>query len=69
MSRYVDGVEPTHPDFHVCDPYYGYNLDSMDCGLAELRLPQGHLPVEYRQRSDEAAVIPFVFPSQVRFGM
>ncbi|KAL9116589.1 MAG: hypothetical protein Q9187_006886 [Circinaria calcarea] len=68
MSRYISGIEPTYPDFHLCNPYYGHNLDTIDCGLAELRLPQGATPREYRVRGDSAAINPWVFPSQVVFG-
>lgn len=69
MPRYISGVEPTFPDFHFCHPYYGQHLDTMACGLAELKLPQGAAPQEYRARSDPAAIYPWIFPSQFVFGL
>lgn len=58
-------VAPTAPDFHLCNPFYGTNLDHVHCDLAGGQLPIGSNPVVYELRG---STVPYVLPWTVQHG-
>lgn len=58
-------VAPTPPDFHLCDQFYGTNLDHVDCDLAGSQLPVGTNPVVYALRG---STVPYVLPWVAQHG-
>ena len=42
-------LAPTPPDFHVCSPMYGMDLDIYDCLRAVDQLARGSRPMPYRE--------------------
>lgn len=52
-------VAPIPPDFSICSPWYGEDLDALDCRWAAGNLPWGSQPVPFRlDRQPSVFVLP-----------
>ncbi|MCJ1229777.1 hypothetical protein MMC12_006447 [Toensbergia leucococca] len=59
-------IPPVAPDFYLCDPEYGYALETLDCNLAaDLQLPRGRESVNAFLNNPR---MPFSLPFTVTHG-
>lgn len=58
-------ISPTPPNFHVCDPHYGINLQPLSCVSVVSSLPSGNSKLPYAVDTPGA---PYALPWSMAVG-